>query len=114
MLQEDRTILSVLHLSQLLTFITAGIGGFLVPLIIWILKKDHVYQMDAQGKEVINFQISMFLLGLIALPLVFLLGLGVIILAVIPFVIGIFSILNGIRANRGEAINYPLTYKFLK
>ena len=113
MLQEDRTILSVLHLSQLLMFIT-GVGGFLVPLIIWIAKKDHVYQMDAHGKEVINFQISMFLLGLIAGPLIFLLGLGIIILAAIPIIVGIFSILNGMKANRGEAVHYPLTYRFLK
>ena len=41
MLKEDRKLLAATHLSQLLDLVT-GIGGFLIPLIIWIVKRDEV------------------------------------------------------------------------
>ncbi|MFD0962585.1 DUF4870 domain-containing protein [Pseudofulvibacter geojedonensis] len=113
MLQEDRSILSLLHFSQLLDFIT-GFGGLLVPLFIWLFKKDEIYKLDKEGKQVINFQLSMLLLGIIAIPLILALGLGLLILFVIPFIIGIYSIINGFKAKRGEDTYYPLTYEFLK
>lgn len=113
MLQEDRSILSLMHFSQLLDFVT-GFGGLLVPLFIWLFKKDEIYKLDKQGKEVINFQITMLLLSIVAIPLILALGLGILILIAIPFIIGIFSIINGIKANRGEDTHYPFTYEFLK
>ena len=57
---ENRQLLVLTHLSQLLDFIT-GIGGFLVPLIIWLIKKDEVFDMDRHGKAILNFRISMFI-----------------------------------------------------
>ncbi len=36
--KEDRDILFLLHLSQLLNFVT-GFGGLVAPIIIWLIKK---------------------------------------------------------------------------
>jgi len=44
-MREDRQLLMLTHLSQLLDFVS-GIGGFIVPLILWILKKEEVLGMD--------------------------------------------------------------------
>ena len=41
-MREDKSLLVITHLSQLLTYIT-GIGGLIVPLIIWAFKKDEVF-----------------------------------------------------------------------
>ncbi|NQY07633.1 MAG: DUF4870 domain-containing protein [Flavobacteriaceae bacterium] len=112
-MKEDNRLIMLMHLSQLLDFIT-GIGGFIAPLVIWLVKKDEIYAMDKHGKAVINFRISMFILGLIAIPLILLLGLGIVIIVAIPFIIGIFAIINGIKANNGENPYYPLSYQFIK
>ena len=112
-MREDNRTVMLMHLSQLLDFIT-GVGGLIVPLIIWLVKKDEIYALDKHGKAVINFQLSMILLGIVAIPLILLLGLGLVILFAIPFVIGIFAILNAIKASNGEHPYYPLTIQFLK
>lgn len=112
-MKEDKQLLLVLHLSQLLNLIT-GIGGLIVPLIIWLLKKEEVESIDSHGKLVLNFQISMLLYSLIAVPLIFLLGLGIIIFIVIGILMLVFPILNAVRMERGEAVSYPFSIAFLK
>ena len=44
-MREDRQSLMLTHLSQLLDLIT-GFGGFIVPLVVWLTKKDEIYGMD--------------------------------------------------------------------
>ena len=63
-MREDRQTLMLAHLSQLLDLIT-GFGGFIVPLIIWATNKDKIYDMDEQGKGIINFQLSILLYTII-------------------------------------------------
>ena len=63
-MKEDKQLLVLTHLSQLLDFVT-GIGGFIVPLVLWLTKKDEIINMDAHGKAIINFRISMFIYILI-------------------------------------------------
>ena len=44
-MREDRQMLMIMHLSQLLDFVT-GIGGFIVPLILWATQKDKIQDME--------------------------------------------------------------------
>jgi len=112
MKKENNQLLVFTHLSQLLDFIT-GIGGLLVPLVLWAVNKDKIKDMDKHGRSVINFRISMFLYILIAVHMIFLFGLGILFLLVIGVFYLVFPILNAIRANNGEEPNYPLTISFL-
>jgi len=112
-MKEDRQLLVLTHLSQLLDFVT-GIGGLIVPLVIWLTKKDEVYGMDLHGKAILNFRISMFIYLLICIPAVFLLGLGIIGFIVIGIGYLIFPIINAIRASNNEAPNYPFSIQFIK
>ena len=50
---EDRQMLMILHLSQLLN-IVSGLGGIIVPIILWQLKKNEVEHMEEHAKEIIN------------------------------------------------------------
>jgi len=100
------------HLSQLLDLVT-GFGGFIVPLVIWISKKDEIYDMDEHGKAIINFQLSMFLYAMLCIPLILLLGLGFIGLIGIGILCLIFPVVNAVKANNGEPIHYPLSISFL-
>ena len=74
-MKEDKQLLVITHLSQLLDFVT-GIGGFIIPLVLWLTKKDEVRNMDFHGKAIMNFRISMFIYILICIPLILLFGLG--------------------------------------
>ena len=112
-MREDKQLLMLTHLSQLLDLIT-GIGGFIVPLIIWLTQKDKVLGMDAHGKMIINFQISMFIYSIIAIPLMLLFGLGILILIIIGLMVLIFPIINAIKVSNGEIPSYPLTIEILK
>ena len=112
MLREDKNLLMVTHLSQLLDLVT-GFGGFIVPLVLWFTQKEKVMGMDAHGKAILNFQISLFILALICIPAIFLLGLGILGLIAIGIIGLIYPIVNAIRVSNGDPISYPF-FKFLK
>jgi len=112
-MKEDKQLLVLMHLSQLLDFIT-GIGGFIVPLIIWLTNKDKIEGMDEHGKAILNFRISMFIYMLICIPLILLLGLGILGLIAIGILSLIFPIINAIKVSNDEKPSYPLSMTFLK
>ena len=112
-MKEDKQLLILTHLSQLLDFVS-GIGGFIVPLVIWFTKKEEVYGMDVHGKAILNYRISMFIYLIVCIPAVLLLGLGIIGFIAIGIGYLIFPILNAIRASNNEAPNYPFSIQFIK
>ena len=112
-MREDRQMLMIMHLSQLLDFIT-GIGGFIVPLILWATQKDKIQDMDEQGKEIMNFQISLFIYSIVCIPLIFLFGLGFLFLILVGILGLIFPIINAIKASNGEPTNYPMTIRIIQ
>ncbi|MGC6421858.1 MAG: DUF4870 domain-containing protein [Flavobacteriaceae bacterium] len=112
-MKEDRQLLVLMHLSQLIDLIT-GIGGLLVPLILWSLKKDEVLEVDQHGKAIINFQLSMILYAILAFPLLLLLGLGIVVWIVVGLFCLIYPIINAVRASSGQLPYYPLSIPFVK
>ena len=111
-MREDRQLLVVTHLSQLLTAFT-GFGGLIVPLIIWVTQKDQVYQMDEHGKSIINFQLSLIIAAIVCVPLIFLFGLGIILLIILGIISLIYPVINAIKASNGESPTYPLSLNFI-
>lgn len=69
---NDKNIATVLHLSTLTQYIIP-FGNYIFPIVIWSSKKDESEFIDYNGKQVLNFQLSIFLysvvLGLIAIPI---------------------------------------------
>lgn len=111
-LKEDRQMLMFMHFSQLL-FLISGIGGIVVPLILWQVKKDEVADMDQQGKEVVNFQLSLLLYYIIATVAIFAV-VGIILLPIVALINIVFPIIYGLKAKDGEPnIKYPLTIRFI-
>ena len=112
------------HLSALVGgILTSGwagsIGCFIGPLIIWLVKKDTMPFVDDQGKEALNFNITVgiafFVLFLLA---VLTLGIGLVIAIPLWIIIGIawlvFTIIAAIKANEGVAYRYPFTLRLVK
>ncbi len=112
-MKNNKQLLVFTHLSQLLDFVT-GIGGFIVPLLIWITKKDEVQDMDYHGKSILNFRISMFLYLIICVPAILLFGLGLLGFLVIGVFYLIFPIMNAIKASNNEEPSYPFSIAFIK
>lgn len=88
------------------------LGNVLGPLVIWLIKRNDSAFVDAQGKESLNFQISMtiYLIAAIILSLI-LIGLplliGLLLLEIIVVIIA------SIRASNGEYFRYPITIRFV-
>lgn len=111
-MRTDRQLLMITHLSQLLTVFT-GVGGLIVPLVIWLTQKENVYDMDEQGKGIINFQLSIIVYALLCIPAILLLGLGILGLIILGIISLIFPIINAIKASNGENPKYPLSLNFI-
>ncbi len=115
-----RTWCVLCHASALLGLFLPAIAHIIGPLVIWLLKKDESTEIDDQGKESLNFQISMLiytvalgviffilmwvLIGFLLLPLFGVLYLADIVLVVIA----------SIKASEGKLYRYPLTIRLIK
>ncbi|WP_034040341.1 DUF4870 domain-containing protein [Wocania ichthyoenteri] len=111
-MRQDNQLLVITHLSQLITLIT-GFGSLLLPLVLWLTQKEKVYQMDAHGKNIINFQLSLIVYAIICIPLILLFGLGLLGFIVLGIISVVFPIINAIKANNGETPTYPLSLNFI-
>ncbi len=69
--------------------------------------------MDAHGKNIVNFQLSLIVYCLICIPLILLFGLGILGLIVLGVISIVFPIINAIKTSNGEVPTYPLSFKFL-
>ena len=109
--KDERTWAMLCHISSFSGMIIP-FGNILVPLMIWLIKKDELPFIDDQGKEVLNFQISMVIYMIIA-------GILCIILIGIPILIGmivfdfIITIIATVNANDGKYYRYPITIHFI-
>ncbi len=102
----------LLHLSQLANFLVP-LGGLIVPIVIWQVKKTELPGIDVHGKIVVNWIISALLYGIGCFILFFLL-IGIPMLVALGIIAIIFPIVGGIKANNGEAWKYPLSITFFK
>ena len=123
-IQEDNNILKILSLSQL-GFLAFPILGIIIPLAIWILKKDKIKYVDSLGKSILNFQIT-WTLFLFCFYLLFaiskILHLGLIpfsMFTIIIFIGGLYAynliiiIRNTILVNRISRVKYGPAIRFL-
>ena len=87
-------------------------GNIIGPLVIWQLKKEHPLVED-QGKESLNFQITVMLGVLVSIVLIFFV-VGIFLLAVICIGAAVLQIIAAIKANEGVRYRYPLTIRFVQ
>lgn len=111
-MRQDNQLLVITHLSQLATLLT-GFGGLIIPLILWLTQKENVYNMDEQGKRIINFQLSLIVYAIICIPLILFLGLGIVGLIVLGIISVVFPVVNAIKSSNGESPTYPLSLNFI-
>ncbi len=109
---QERTWGLIAHLSALAGFLVP-FGHIIGPLVIWLIKKDESPFVDDQGKESINFQISMTLYAIVAAVLILVI-IGIFLLIGIGILDIVLVIVAAVKANAGEKFRYPLTIRFIR
>ncbi len=88
-------------------------GNLLGPLIVWLVKRDESSLVDREGKESLNFQISMSIYAIVSSLLILLL-IGIPMLVIVGLVDIILTIVASVKTANGESYTYPLTIRFLR
>ncbi|HSO86308.1 MAG TPA: helix-turn-helix domain-containing protein [Draconibacterium sp.] len=121
---EDKGFLTAVNLSAL-GFFVFPLLGILIPLIMWISKKDKLKDINKTGKEILNFQITWNLL--VFLTYIFFMG-GILFVHSFmrnPFtLVGIIGflyiynfvliIINTVKIYNGNEIKYYPKIRFLR
>lgn len=106
---DSRTYAMLLHFSQLCGFV-APVFGWVVPVVLWVIKRDDPY-IDQQGKVVFNWILSSFIYFVISLILITVV-IGVFMLIALALLSVIFIVIGAVRAKDGVIQNYPLSIPF--
>jgi uncharacterized Tic20 family protein len=100
------------HASALLGLFLHFFGHLLGPLVVWLIKRDASPEIDANGKESLNFQISMLIYDAIAAILCIVL-IGIPILIALWILNTVFVIIASVKTSEGKFYRYPFTIRFL-
>src|SRR5207253_10209624 len=100
------------HASALLGLFFHFLGHLLGPLIVWLVKRGDSPEIDAHGKESLNFQISMLIYDAIAAILCFVL-IGIPILIALWVLNTVFVIISSVIASEGKLYRYPFTIRLI-
>jgi uncharacterized Tic20 family protein len=100
------------HLSALAGFLIP-LGNIIGPLIVWQMKKNEYPQVDDQGKESLNFQITVSIAVVVCL-LLMLVVIGAFLLLIVGLGSLILIIIGGLKANEGVLYRYPVNLRLIK
>lgn len=109
---DERQMAMFAHLSALVGIIIP-FGNVLGPLLIWLLKKETMPFVDDQGKEALNFQITVTIALLVCIVLMFVL-IGLLLLPLVGLAALILTVIAAVKANEGTAYRYPFTLRLVK
>ena len=109
---SERTLAVLMHLS--VYGYTVFPVAFVIPLVIWLMKRDESGFLDDHGREALNFHISLVLYILISIPLILAFGLGILLLVlVLPAACLVLPILASVSASRSEFYRYPMCLRLI-
>lgn len=109
--KDDRMWGMLCHLSTFVGLLIP-LGNIIAPLVIWLLKKNDSSFVDDQGKEALNFQISLLIAVAICIVLSFVF-IGIILMFALAIYAIIMVIIASIKANDGNRYRYPYTFRFI-
>ena len=110
--ETERNWSMLCHLSAFAGFFFP-FGGVIGPLICWLTRKDESSWVNVNGKASLNFQLSMLLYMVLAIPLCFII-IGIPIVILLGTLKVICVIIASIKAPKGELFKYPLVIPFIQ
>ena len=111
--RDVRTWNVLCHATALAGFFVPWAGHILGPLIVWLAKRNDSPEIDENGKESLNFQISMLIYNVIAGVLCLVL-IGFILLAILHILNLVLVIVASIQTSEGKFYRYPMTIRLIK
>ena len=109
---DVRTWVVLCHASALLGLFFHFLGHLLGPLTVWLLKRGNSPEIDAHGKESLNFQISMLIYDAIA-AILCLVVIGIPILIALWILNTVLVIVASVKASEGKFYRYPFTIRLI-
>ena len=110
--ETERNWAMLCHLSAFAGFFFP-FGGIIGPLICWLTRKDESAWIYVNGRNALNFQLSMLLYIFLAIPLIFII-LGIPIMMMLFILKIVCIIIASVKASKGELFKYPLTIPFIQ
>ena len=110
--ETERNWAMLCHLSAFAMFFFP-FGGIIGPLICWLTRRDESSWVNINGKASLNFQLSMLLYIVLAIPLCFIL-IGIPIVMILGTLKVICVIIASVKAPKGELFRYPLVIPFIQ
>ncbi|HBE42963.1 MAG TPA: DUF4870 domain-containing protein [Bacteroidales bacterium] len=110
--ESERNWAMLCHLSSFAGYFFP-FGGIIGPLVCWLSKKDESRWVDENGKTSLNFQLSILLYMVLAIPLCFII-IGIFIIAFLSILEVICVIIASVKASKGERYRYPLSIPFIQ
>ncbi|HSV27005.1 MAG TPA: DUF4870 domain-containing protein [Sedimentisphaerales bacterium] len=101
------------HLLALAGYVVP-FGNIIGPLVIWLIKKQEFPFVDSNGKKSLNWQITLTIAMFICIPLIFLCGIGAILMVALGVLNLVLVIIASVRTNNGEDYRYPWSISFIK
>ncbi len=110
--KDLRTWAIILHLS-VLSGLAVPMAGLIVPVVIYLLKKDQLPALTPHAHVVFNWLISAIIYAVVSFILM-VVGIGVLLLLALALLSLIFPIIGAIKASEGTVWPYPLSIQFFK
>jgi uncharacterized Tic20 family protein len=110
--ETERNWAMFCHLSAFAGFFFP-FGGVIGPLVCWLSKKDESVWVYVNGRDSLNFQLSMLLYIVLTIPLCFII-IGIPIIALLGTFKIICIIIASVKAAKGETFKYPLSIPFIQ
>lgn len=110
--RDERMWGMLCHLAAFAGLVIPVAGNIVGPLIVYLVKKEEYGFVEDQGKESLNFQITVTILLFIS-GILIVIGIGLLLMAVIGIAALVFTIIAAIKANEGEFYRYPWSIRFL-
>ena len=103
---DEKNLGIIMHLLCLIGLPVIG------PLVVWLIKKDQSPYLDAQGRELLNFQISYAVYGFVAFLSFFVL-IGIVLFPAVMLAALILTIVATVNAAEGKVYRFPFIFRLL-
>jgi uncharacterized protein len=103
---SDKALMILCHISTII-----GVG-FVLPFVVWLVKKSENDMACAHAKETLNFHLSWLIYALCCVPLA-LIWIGIPVLIILALAAFILAIVGAVKASDGVLYRYPLTIRFI-
>lgn len=110
--QDERTWGMFAHLSTFAGFLLP-LGSVLGPLVVWLVKRDQSPFVAEQGREALNFNISVLLAAIVCAVLVYVF-IGILLGVALCIFWLTVTIIAAIKASEGVHYRYPFALRLVK